>query len=319
MQALLLGLGMFLVVSILYARSRFWMRQPVRSLFERPQLGLVKPKQWTKYCDARVTTFQYDAQPVDAVVEFVQKHAAGYLNASHVRAYLPGAHISVFVDVTLAGVLVSCPVQFTVAGSEQPAEMYEFWVGQRLESLMCTHEFNRPATPALFSSETPIPLLVPVVKYPIYWVDTSKYRKHRVTPTKVNAASILTLRHRLTTAAFACKVHPPLERLLTLIELKVISVYCTPHTTLIFKNTMHVDAHKSVLDLVGVIGKSPDAYAAFASLMYAVRETYGWVRIHGLSDFASVHRKEPSKTSMRHVYAYNYYAPRTPPDQCLLI
>jgi hypothetical protein len=295
------------------------MRQPIRHVYDRAQLGLVRPKQWTKYCDARVTTFQYDERPVDALVEFIRTHTPGFLNASHVRAYLPGSHVSVLVDEGLKGALVSRPVHFTIGAHEQPAEVYEFWVGENLEALMCTHEFHRPHTPALFWRDTPLPMLVPVVKHPVYWIETSKYRKHKAPVTKITAASILTLRNRLVTSTFQCRAVPSVERLLELIEHKVVSAYCTPETTLIFKNSMHVEKNKSVLDLVAVIGKSTKGYAAFASLVYDVRETYGWVRIHGLSDYAAVHRKEPAKTTMRYAYAFNYYAPRTPPEKCLFI
>jgi len=319
MRELLLGLAVFLVLVFLYLRSQFWMRQPIRHVYDCAQQGLVRFKQWTKFCDARVTTFKYDERPVDALVEFIQTHAPGYLNASHVRAYLPGSHVSVFVDDSLKGAIVSRPVHFTLGKYEQPAEVYEFWVGENLEALLCTHEFNRPHTPALFWRDTPIPMLVPLTKYPIFWIPTSKYRQHKAQFTKITAASIFTLRNRLVASTFQCRAVPSVERLLELIEHKVMSAYCTPETTLLFKNSMHVEKNKSVLDLVGVIGQSTKGYAAFASLIYEVRATYGWVRIHGISDYAAVHRKEPTKTTMRYAYAYNYYAPRTPPEKCLFL
>jgi len=279
----------------------------------------VRPKQWTRYCDPNITTLKYDEEDVDALILFVQERAPGFLNAEHVRAYLQGAHLSVHVDEVIQGVLVSRPVHWTLGDLEQPAEVYEYWVGTHLEALMCTHEYRRPATPALFTRDTPLPLLVPLVKYPIYWIDTSKFRSHKTHALKINAASIHKLRTRLIQSSYACRIVPSIERLLDLIERKVMSVYCTEGTTLVFKNTMSVELNRSVLDLVGVIGNSTKAYAAFATLIYEARAIYGWVRIHGLSDYAAVHRKTPTKTTMSYVYAYNYYAPRMKPEECLFL
>jgi hypothetical protein len=294
------------------------MRQPVRHFYDCAQSTVIKPKEWTKYCDVRITTFTYQEQSVDALVAFIQKRASGFLNEAHVRAHLPGATISVMVDETLQGAAVSRPVHFKLGKTEFPAEMYEYLIGDE-RTLMSTHEFNRPLTPSVFMRDAPIPMLVPFVKFPLYWIETSKYRNYKVTCTRVTSATILTLRNRLVNAGMECMVVPSMERLLSFIENRVFSAYYTTQTMFLFKNTMHVEKNKSVLDLVGVIGKSSKAYAAFASLIYQIRKTYGWVRIHGLSDYAEIHRKEPVKTTMRYAYAYNYYAPRIKPERCLLL
>lgn len=316
MQTVVACFAALAMMLFLFIRSQFWMRQPTRHFYDCAQLD-IKPKKWTKYCDARITTFKYADQPVDALIAFIQKNVEGYLNASHVRAYLHHSNISVLAEEEIVGALVSRPVHFLLDKVEQPAEVHEYFVGP--QSLLCTHEHNRPPTPGFFTRMTPIPMLVPMVKYPIFWVETSRYRQHKVQVTKITASTILTLRHRLVTSTFRCRVVPSIELFLHLIENKAISVYCTPQTTLIFKNTMNVEKNRSVLDLVAVIGDSDKAYGAFSSLVYQCRATYGWVRIHGISDYVAVNRKPPSKTTMRYVYGYNYYAPRVKPEDCLMV
>jgi len=310
------GVGALCVVFVLFLKSQFWMRQPIRHFYDCASPMIIS-KKWTKYCDHRVTTFKYEAQAVDALVEFIKTHAEGYPNESHVRAYLPGAHVSVFVDDAIKGAILSRPVHFAIDTVEQPAEMYEFWVGDNGQSLLCTHEHNRPNTPAIFAKNHSIPMLVPMVKYPVYWVSTAKYRSYKADCIKITASTIMTLRNRLVNTTFRCRIVPSVERLLELVENKVFSAFCTPETTYVFKNNMNVEKNRSILDLVAVIGKN--AYPAFSTLVYRARNTYGWVRIHGLSDYNSVNRKQPDKQTMRYVYTYNYYSPRIKAEDCLIL
>jgi len=312
------------ILAILFTRKLFWIAQPIRHIYQRAQTTIIDTKKvWTKHCDARIKTFKYDEKYDSvAVVEFIQKKSTGFLNPHHIKSYLLGSHISILIiDNAIQGTIVSRPVHFALKSSEQPAEFYEYWLGDNLNSLLSTHEYYRPLTPSLFTRNSAIPFLVPLVKYPIYWIQTSKYRNYKTQCTKITVANIETLRQRLIATSFACRVVPSVERLFALIDSKTISVYCTPHTTFIFKNNMEVDVTKSVLDLICVIGKSSTnkSYAAFASLIYDARNVYGWVRIHGLSDYAEIHRKSPSKTTMRYIYAYNYFAPRHQPEECLII
>jgi hypothetical protein len=311
------------ILLILFTRKLFWIAQPIRHIYQSAQPHIIESKKtWTKHCDFRIRTFKYDeSYDPGALVEFIQKKSTGFLNPNHIKSYLLGAHVSILViDQIVQGISVSRPVHFALQKTEQPAEFYEYLLGDE-KALLSTHEYYRPLTPAFFTRNSPIPLLVPLVKYPIYWIPTSKYRNYKTPCVKITVANIETLRQRLTTSSFACRIVPSMERLFSLIDCKTISVYCTPHSTFIFKNNMEVEFTKSVLDLICVIGKSSTSksYAAFASLMYETRSTYGWVRIHGLSDFTEIHRKSPSKTTTRYIYAYNYFAPRLQPNECLII
>ena len=82
---------------------------------------------------------------------------------------------------------------------------------------------------------------------------------------------------------------------------------------------MHVEKTKSILDLICVIGESDLAYRAFATLMYNVRETYGIVRIHGLSHFELINRKIPVQITQNYIYVYNECAPRMQGKDSLFI
>jgi len=304
----------------LYVRSGFWMRQPIRHIYDYA-CGQIQVKEWTKYCNFSVSTFKYADEPVEALVEYVRSNSPGYLNLQQVRAYLPGSCISVYVDNTIQGAIISRPVHFALDAVELPAMINEYWVGDTQEireKLLCTHEYNRNST-SFFATDVAIPLLIPILSYPIYWVNTNKYRKYKASATRLNASSILTVRRMLVTSAFKCKIAPSMERFIELIECKVLSVFYVAQCIFFFKNTMSVEKTKSVLDLVCVIGNTEMAYRAFSTLMFEIKDIYGFVRIHGLSNYEMVNRKIPDKTTYRFIYAYNYYAPRMQGKDCLFI
>jgi len=295
-----------LVLLVLYFRSRFWSRQPIRHFYERAS-ELVIPPQWSKYCDPSVHTFSFNEENVDAVVEYIVAYAPGYLSSKHVRGYLPGSTISVVADQGIQGVIVSRPVDFVLDAIPQKAVVHEYWLGSN--SLLASHEFNRPVSAGFFIKDAPIFSVVSISHYPVFQIQTSRYRNYNVECTKLSIGNVLTVRELC--KSFKCSIVPTLERLIHLMESRLLSIYTRKGCMFVFRNTMHVEKTKSVMDLVGTVAKNADdAYRAFSTLVFSFRDNYGYVRIHGNSHSAAINRKEVSSTTHRYVYAYNYYAPR---------
>jgi len=292
------------VVVVLYWRSRFWTQAPVRHFYEWPRDTLTQPA-WTRHCDVRVHTFPYLDESVDAWIEYVCANAPGHWDAGSLRGYLPGSTISVYADNGIKGAMLSRPVNLVLKGAKQKAVVHEFWIGGT--TVLATHEYNRPVSPGVFVLESRLFSVVPLTHYPVYEIATSKYRNYKIGGAKINAGNVFRVAELV--KQFKCVVVPPMERLVELLQAKLVSIYVSGGNMLVFKNTMRVHGTKSVMELVGVVAKRADeAYRLFSSVVFAVRQTYGYVRIHGNSHFEAVHRKTGTETH-RYVYVYSYYAP----------
>ena len=308
------------VLITLFVRSRFWSRQPVRHWYNWPS-GLVDRKACTKFYDARVRT-NMDA---DDAVAYLLKTSLAYPDDRHVRAYFFNAEVSYLPDT---GCIVSRPVTFTENTTKINASMYEFWLASPkwMQSMLCTHEWNRKPSAGLFFTDSRIFGVIPMVRYPIYWIATKMYNKyHSLRIVKMTASNVNLFVNFSKKIKYDVTIVPDLPTLLHYIEAKVMSVYYIYDTDMvaifIFKN-MHCEENNApILDCIAVMipTASMAIYHTFSNLMFQTRKTYKIVRLHGLANASAIHRKQAYKSTARYLYAYNYYPQCHAPSTCLII
>ena len=313
-----------IVVLMVLSRMGFWSRQPVRHVYNWPKKGYVIPKTWTKFCDARAKLL--DDSETDDAVRYVKTKVHGYPDERHVRAYFFNAAVSYIPN---EGCVVSRPVTLLDSGTTLKASIYEFWVGstkQMERRMLCTHEYLRPASPGLFFQDTCISGVLPVVRYPVYWIATKQYKKyHGLRVVRATGATIHLILPFWKKLAFSIRAVPDLPMLLHYVEAKVMSIYYVFETDLvavfIFKNLFCEEKDATIVDCVGVLAPTPSEaiYQTFSNLMFQIHASYKILRLHGLAHAGSVNRKKAYKTSARFMYAYNYYAPQVTPSKCHVI
>jgi hypothetical protein len=321
-------------VAFLCLRARFWVQQPVRHWWNWGRKGI-----WgaptTRYCDhAHVKTVKYTTQvDVSKVVEYIQTQSSAYFpDPEHVLAYFGSAYVSTYGD-PLEGVIVSRPVNLTLDKQTYRGYYNEFMASRSdavSRKLIVTHELNRAkdaATPSVFSSPFPLLFVVPIVAYPIYWVQTRLYHKRpsRARLIKATEGNIHEIYLYWKDHPFQFRMVPTISQLVTWIQTKNTAVYYVYDggvtAMFFFKKTLLLERNCSVLDLCGSIisQPSPAVFNAFSNLMHRVRRACPIVRLHLLSHTWMLHRRPHYKKTECFHYVYRYCPSRVAPKDAFIL
>ena len=300
-------------IAVLYIRSRFWCKQPMRHLWGLPSTGVIRPDPWwNTYCSMHV-------QP--STLEEV----APYLD----RKPLESAYCSVYKNPEIQGCIVSRKVKFhypTILDAYYH-EIIKADSETIRQSLFQTHEyFRRKDTKcaiSLFSSPTRISWLVPVTRYPLEWIRSYWFKKYPIPKasfvqgTKEN----LSVLYDAWKKPFLCQMNPSLITLADMIDSKRISLFYYYQESLaaifFFQNTMELDKDDAILDWIGTIRFTKDPIEkAISTLLYSFRKVYPILRIHQVSDTPRYHGYKQSH--LNH-YIYNYGTKRISPKDCFFL
>lgn len=302
-------------IVVLYLRSRFWCKQPMRHLWGLPSTGVIRPDPWwNTYCSIHV-------QPSTL------KDASPYLDRS--PTYLESAYCSVYKNPEIQGCIVSRKVKFyypTILDAYYH-EIIKADSESIRQSLFQTHEyFRRKDTKcaiSLFSSPTRIAWLVPVTRYPLEWIRSYWFKKYPIPKasfvqgTKEN----LSVLYDAWKKPFLCQMNPSLITLTDMIDSKRISLFYYYQESLaaifFFQNTMELDKDDAILDWIGTIRFTKDPIEkAISTLLYSFRKVYPILRIHQVSDTPRYHGYKQSH--LNH-YIYNYGTKRISPKDCFFL
>lgn len=318
--------GFFIFVfTVLYVRSRFWVRQPVRHWWSLPRLHQRLGAPPLKYVDhANVQSFEGDAVPpetADKLLRYVKTQTNGvfYPNYEHVAVFFNGGFISIFGD-PCQGCIVSRPVRMKVDGRIYSAFFHEIMASE-VESvsrfLLSTHETNKlkhyPLSPTVFRSSTPLWYVVPTAKYEVRWIQTKLYVKlqHRgVFVVKANEGNLHEVLG-LWNTSFEFQVTPTIYQLVSWVKANLASIYYVVKDNSIigmffFRKTLMVDHNRSVIDCCSAIVKSDETKvgAVFSTLLHRYRKTFPIVRLHMQSDVGLLPMPGWYKKTTEFVFVY---------------
>ena len=162
-----------IVVIVLYIKSRFWSKQPMRHLWGLPRSGLIRNiPLWNTYC----STIRVHPSNLEEVVLYLEKD----------HRYLQSAYCSVYKNPDIQGCILSRKVKFFYPSIMDAYyhEMIKFDSESIQQSLFQTHEFLRMKDTkcmiSLFSSPTRIAWLVPVTRYPLEWIRSYWFKKYPI-------------------------------------------------------------------------------------------------------------------------------------------
>lgn len=324
----------------LYIRCSFWNRQPIQHIYDMMNTQaviLTETPLYNKYCD----TIHVHESTISDIFPYLQSVHPGFLNSSHVD-YLQkiNAIVSVFKNPDIQGCIISRKVNLFYS-IDRTVYYHEFVYGNTekiKQTLFQTHEYMRffktKYPISIFSTEYRISYLIPVVRYPIQWMQTNTFKKYvlsknsmvRVTKDMLYPMYELFQRH-----AFICRMIPSLDSMASMMDSKIISLFYHYNNSVliavfIFKNTLLLEQpNMALLDWIGTIHVTEDPLSSsqsqtmsesISTLLYTFRKTFPIVRIHQVS-------KTPSyvgykKTYMNH-YIYNCGVKRISPQDCLFI
>ena len=302
-------------IVVLYIRSRFWCKQPIRHLWGLPSTGVIRPDPWwNTYCSIHVQPSTWE-------------DVAPYLYRS--PTYLESSYCSVYKNPEIQGCIVSRKVKFhypTILDAYYH-EIIKADSETIRQSLFQTHEyFRRKDTKcdiSLFSSPTRIAWLVPVTRYPLEWIRSYWFKKYPIPKasfvqgTKEN----LSVLYDSWKKPFLCQMNPSLITLADMIDSKRISLFYYYQESLVaiffFQNTMELDKDDAILDWIGTIRLTKDPIEkAISTLLYSFRKVYPILRIHQVSDTPRYHGYKQSH--LNH-YIYNYGTKRISPKDCFFL
>jgi hypothetical protein len=300
-----------LVVVIVFIRSLFWARLPVRHWYD---FFPVEFKKSTRFCD--FTDFQ--REPALEQVEALLQRPPMYASEEVLRPLLSACTVSTSSTSCVATRAVNVRVQ----GADLKCQMHEFVADDSAawRTLFCTHEaaFSRPS---LFTSAVRLFLVAPVTSYPLLTLKT-------LLPKRVSAyhfaqaKKIITLHKLLKGNSALFQAVSPTQTIWRwvvdgLLRIMVLKDKTVVKGALFFKKTMEVAGNKPVLDLVAGFypKKNKEAKAALTNLL---RNSHYVVRVHALGDLAAL-RLKVLKSETRHLYFYNHSAPFFEAADCFVL
>lgn len=309
-----------LILIILWIRTRFWNRQPMRHIYDFNKYGILSKPIFNKYCDV----IKVRPSTPEDVIPYLQTQSSGFEKKIHFMGYLNNAYISVYENIK--GCMTSRKVIFFYE-SRKTAYYHDFIYGDTdaiRRTLFQTHEYSRSLKTkcyiSFFSSDFRIPFLVPVTRYPISWVKTASFTKKHEKLIKATPDTLYTL-YEVFKTPLLCQVTPEIDKLAYMMKCKILSIYYYYTTDLsaifFFKNTLCLEENDSILDWVGTISlKNESIEDAASTLLYSFRKIYPIVRIHNISHTPLYNGY---KTSEKVYYIYNYGIKRISPRDCLFI
>jgi len=309
-----------LIIIILWIRTRFWNRQPMRHIYEFPKYGILSPPIFNKYCDV----IKVRPATPDEVIPYIQSQSNGYETKSHLLGYLNTSYISMYENIK--GCMTSRKVNFFY-GSRKTAYYHDFIYGDTYaikRTLFQTHEYARSIKTkcgiSFFSSDFKIPFLIPVTVYPIQWLKTASFHKKRERIVKASEDMLYVL-YEVFKTPLMCQVTPEIDKIAYMMKSKVLSIYYYYTSELsaifFFKNPLILEGNDAIVDWVGTISlKNESIQDAISTLLYSIRKTFPIVRIHTLSHTPLYNGY---KTTKKVYYIYNYGIKRISPKDCLFL
>ena len=299
-------------IVVLYIRSRFWCKQPMRHLWGLPSTGVfLDTPLWNTYCSIHV-------QP--STVEEVETYLGKPLET---------AYCSVYKNPEIKGCMVSRKVKFhylTILDAYYH-EIIQADSESIRQTLFQTHNYflrkDTKCAISLFSSPTRISWLVPVTRYPLEWIRSYWFKKYPIPKSSFvkGTKDNLSVLYDAWKKPFLCQMNPSLISLADRMDSKKISLFYYYQESLVaiffFQNTMELDKDDAILDWVGTIRFTKDPIErAISTLLYSFRKIYPILRIHQVSDTPRYHGYK--QTYMNH-YIYNYGTKRISPKDCFFL
>jgi len=308
-----------IILVILWIRTRFWNRQPMRHIYEFPKYGILSPPIFNKYCDV----IKVRQSTPDEVIPYIQRQSNGHESPSHLMGYLNTAYISMYET---KGCMTSRKVNFFYE-SRKTAYYHDFIYGDTdsiKRTLFQTHEYNRSIKTkckiSFFSSDFKIPFLIPVTHYSISWVKTATFSNHKKKIIKVTE-DMLYILYEVFKTPLLCQVTPEIDQIAFMMKSKILSIYYYYTTELsaifFFKNSLELEENESIVDWVGtILLKNDPIEEAISTLLYSFRKIYPIVRIHNVSHTPLYNGYKSTK---KVYYIYNYGIKRISPKDCLFV
>ena len=325
--------GFFIVVCIvLYVRSRFWVRQPVRHWWSLPRPGMRLGAPPEKYVDhSHVRSFGGDDMPldeVDALLRYVktQTNDVFFPDADQVAVFLTGSFVSVYCAMSgamsgamLDGCIVGRPVDVRMGGQKYQGFFNEVMASDSEKVsrfLFCTHEMNKrkkyPDAVTIFRTSCPILFVVPTAVYDVRWVQTKLYTRYRhpgLTLVKATESNVHEIMKLWETKRSGFRVTPTVYQLVAWIKANLASVYYAVKTNAIvgmffFRKSLMVDRNKCVIDCCSATVLDSDVGLAFSSLMHRYRRTFPIVRLHMQADVGQLPMRGWYKATKEYVFVY---------------
>jgi hypothetical protein len=318
-----LDVSIYLVIIILYVKSKFWNKQPMRHLWGFKSEGIIRTTPlWNKYCTINV----YPSTMEEVLTYLKTKQFIKECS------YLQNCYSSVYkINSEVKGSIISRKVKFFYP-NVQDAYYHEYFVGDTetiKNSLFQTHEYNRmlktKCMVSIFSTDKRIPWLVPATRYAIKWVRTYWFTLSMIPKSSFVKATNknLIILYDHWKIPFLCQMNPSLISLADMIDSKKISIFYHYNENVLvaiffFKNTFEMDKEDSILDWIGtlLLDKKYDVKKAISTLLYSIRKVYPIIRIHQLSDTPIY---QGYKQSHLHYYIYNYGTKRIYPKDCFFL
>jgi len=343
-----------LLVTVLFIRTRFWVRQPVRLCWcVGPHTGKVQGTPPLKFVDhAHVRSTVYDGvMPTDALVAYLktQSNDVYYPNAEHIVSYFVNAYISVYAAVgeatkgeatkgeaNIEGCIVSRPVELYVDGKGYRAYFHETMTSEKDEisrRLISTHSTNLatqfPNAPLVFSTTTPIMFVVPAIEYDVRWVQTKIFRKYRlplVSYIKVTEKNVHLVVEWWKEHRYSLNITPTTAQLVSWLQSKTASIYFVAKGgemlgSFYFKKTLMVEQNKGVVDCCCAVFPNDKSllFQTLSTLLYRGRRANPILRVHMVSDLTTLPLLPSFKKTKLYHYFYRYDGPaRTPPENCIV-
>jgi hypothetical protein len=322
-----------LIVILLWFRTGFWNRQPIRHYLTLYRKGIITDQPLlTAFVVPRVEFYNVSKLTTELeneIYEYVKEKQPSYHKKTHFMGYLKKGYISIYRENTcIRGCITSRAVNFRFDNEPVDAHSTDFIFADTpyiLKCLIQSHEYKKHA-PSIFTSMTKIQWVMPITTYYIQWIYTSSFRKYtfplktkfvKATPSSLNEV------FACFTNAFQCQMPPTIYTLSALIESQNISIYSIYNPYLVailfFKNNYELEEDLSIVDWIGtiIVDTEIDLIQIISTIIHGIRKTFKIVRIHQISH-TPMYTTQYKTTECRK-YAYNYGIYSLPPSKCFFL
>ena len=307
---------LIIVVIILYIRNCFWFRQPISHMYHFYSGLMLTYPLMNKYCD---TLHVIETPCTPELVDYIKKKAPYFKSSECIQDHVVNSFITIYINPSIAGCLLSQKINFSLCKHAYYHEMYAD-TKKIQQVLFQTHEYLRctktKCPVSIFSTPTKIPILKPLLHYPIQWIKTDTFRKYKL-PYKIIRATPEMIYHDYSTwkNKFKCYLLPSIDSIIYKMKHKQLSIFYYDTSILFFKNTFEIEQTHVIIDWVGTIGNS-DLVKPMSTLFHHFKKMYPIVRVHGVSHTPNY---KGYKTTYVNHYVYNFGIQRQNPQKCLCI
>jgi hypothetical protein len=317
---------------LLWIRTGFWCRQPIRHYLTIYKKGIISDQPIvTKFVVPQVEFYNVtnlNKELENELYEYVKEKQTSYHKKTHFMGYLKKGYVSIYRENTcIRGCITSRAVEFRFDNEVVDAYSTDFIYADTSYILKCliqSHEYKKHAI-SIFTSMTKIQWVMPITTYDIKWIYTSSFKKYTFPlKTKFVKATPSTLNEVFSCFnAFQCQMTPSIYTLSALIESQNISIYSIYNPYLVaiifFKNNYELEEDLSIVDWIGtiIVDIEIDLIQIISTIIYGIRKTFKIVRIHQLSHTPNYTMQY--KTTECRKYAYNYGIYSLAPSQCFFL